>query len=958
MLIRRVTLRSFGRLSGTFRFEPGCCNVVCERNEAGKSTLVDAILYSFYPPQRSRRGRRNDLHPLDKYAPWAGTGSYGVELELEEPGGRRLLLVNEFGNTPRTTLTDLKAGTPVPLDRQSFGERFFRMSQASFLQCFFLRQDEREALDRGELVQVIERAAVSDRRREDAPVRAALEALKTPRLRYDEFSSNPLQTATLLSRIEERLREEQSRLDNLEADRARCAQEIAAAEGLDAQIEALSETLVRADYECLAAEAAEAEATLERHARLAETQAAREARMAELEPYAAMDLSRRDEARRLHAEWLAQSDRAQEARRRLAEDMQPALEETAGKLAQFAPALRERASRAAVERLRALMTRLEAAREEVARQRQHCETLRTAMAAQGMPLEAYQQVTQKLDALPEPERQMLLTYHQRKSELEASAAEASRRAAEAEARAATARADRERLQGRAYMLLGASAASVVGAVLLILMNLLWAQVVAGLILLAGVAAAVVGLRQWKQAQRVEAEQRDPARQEQLAATAEASRLSERLAALRSEAEETLQRHGLDAAYLDHLRDLGPWARQAGEYQAAKQALEQAEATAAHTADEAWQLVRLAVPDAEPQGLDTAVIERAIGAFEQCVEVSEAAARLESEASRVREELEAAQSSAESRRAALEALIGPPSGRQSLSDAYAEYERRCEFAAEYHRLAGERPPGGLSTEEECANLERLAAAARARMAELVSQDASLASIRPSAPRAELQARLDDLKARLHDLRLRRVNAFKDADQAIERWRREGPNHTAEIARLETLRDTIAGFQQAAALAHEELAAISEQVFSRWAVEIERGVGGIISQITDRYSDVTVTEDLDVSVFSHEAGRRLSSRELAYLSTGARGQMALALRVAVSEYLSEHCGLLPLALDEPFGHWDDERFVAGMRFLSALASRHQVLVLSCHGWRFERLVQTHPDLAKSLHITRLENPGKSL
>jgi DNA repair exonuclease SbcCD ATPase subunit len=961
VLIRRVTLQSFGRLTGTFRFEPERCNVVCERNEAGKSTLVDAILYSFYPPQRDRRGRRGQLHPLDKYAPWGGNGSYRVELELEERGGRRLLLVNEFGNTPRTTLTDLRTNAAIALDRQTFGERFFRMSQGSFLNCFFLRQDERDFLQwqderdnpgLGELVQVIERAAVSDRRREDAPVRAALEALGTPTLQLDEFSPNALQIETLLRRVGERLREERAKLDQLEAERMRCAQAIAAAEGLDAEIEKLADSLVRAEYECLAAEVAEAQAELERDVRLAESQAAREQRLAELQPFAGVDFSRREEARRLHAEWQAQMERAAAARRRLEEEVEPAVRAAADGLAPYPAGLRAAASRAAVERLRAAAARLGAARDKVTRQREQSEALRASMAAQGMPLDTYHALIEKLDRLPEADRQLLLTYHQRKADLETQAADASRRAAEAGARAVASRAEQERLHGRANMLLAGVLAGVIAAAGLLVMGAVWAYVLAGVVLLAGVVAGGLGLRERQQARQVEAQQREPARQEELAASAEASRQRERLASLRSEAEETLQRHGLDSACLEHLRDLGPWARQAGEYQAALQALEQAEAEASQLAEEVCAMARPAVPDLTPDKLDNAVVERALRDMERCVEGSEALSRLEAEALRVREELASAESAAEQRRAALEALIGKPSGPSTLSDAVAEFERACDCAAEYERLAGEKPLGEALGAERRAALEQVAAAASARMGEMLAQDATLAEIRPSASRAELQARLDALKARLHELRLNRVNTFNEADRVIEQWRRDGPGHLAEIARLESLREMLTEFQEAAKLAHQELAVISEQVFSQWAAAIERGVREALSQITDRYTEATVSENLRVSVFSREAERRLAARELMHLSTGARAQVMLAVRVAASEYLSEHCGPLPMAFDEPFAHWDDERFVAGMRFLTALATRHQVLVLSCHGWRFERLAQADPGLAQSLHFARPE------
>ena len=48
MFIERIAIGGFGRLRGEWTFERGKVNLLCGDNEQGKTTLADAILYSFY----------------------------------------------------------------------------------------------------------------------------------------------------------------------------------------------------------------------------------------------------------------------------------------------------------------------------------------------------------------------------------------------------------------------------------------------------------------------------------------------------------------------------------------------------------------------------------------------------------------------------------------------------------------------------------------------------------------------------------------------------------------------------------------------------------------------------------------------------------------------------------------------------------------------------------------------
>jgi hypothetical protein len=91
-----------------------------------------------------------------------------------------------------------------------------------------------------------------------------------------------------------------------------------------------------------------------------------------------------------------------------------------------------------------------------------------------------------------------------------------------------------------------------------------------------------------------------------------------------------------------------------------------------------------------------------------------------------------------------------------------------------------------------------------------------------------------------------------------------------------------------------------------------------------------------------GRELSREEAeAHLSAGARDQLALVVRVALSEYLSRGEVLLPLVFDDPFARSDDARFAAAFRFLvERWSGRHQLLLLSCHEGRHRAFEEGDP------------------
>ena len=69
-------------------------------------------------------------------------------------------------------------------------------------------------------------------------------------------------------------------------------------------------------------------------------------------------------------------------------------------------------------------------------------------------------------------------------------------------------------------------------------------------------------------------------------------------------------------------------------------------------------------------------------------------------------------------------------------------------------------------------------------------------------------------------------------------------------------------------------------------------------------------------------------MARLSGGTREQVATLVRVAYAQLLAEQGRALPLVLDDALVYSDDPRLEAMIEVLAGAASRHQVVLLSCH------------------------------
>lgn len=98
-------------------------------------------------------------------------------------------------------------------------------------------------------------------------------------------------------------------------------------------------------------------------------------------------------------------------------------------------------------------------------------------------------------------------------------------------------------------------------------------------------------------------------------------------------------------------------------------------------------------------------------------------------------------------------------------------------------------------------------------------------------------------------------------------------------------------------------------------------------------IEVAEDLSPGVITRLGPRGAESSEFEELSVGAREQMGIIARLAYADLLQEAGRPTLLILDDALVHTDEDRLGQMKRVLYDAASRHQMLIFTCHpaAWR---------------------------
>lgn len=262
----------------------------------------------------------------------------------------------------------------------------------------------------------------------------------------------------------------------------------------------------------------------------------------------------------------------------------------------------------------------------------------------------------------------------------------------------------------------------------------------------------------------------------------------------------------------------------------------------------------------------------------------------------------------------------------------DYRRLCQVydqLAQEERINREKAEALLNDktltewEENLAHLTAACKLQEARMAEL-RLDADALAVESYRERlagvdgelARMAREEAVLKDRLATLRhgLGEVDRFRAAAE-LESWREK---EQSVQSRAKGIRLAIATLREA-----------GMEVQTRFAPGLEARTAEIFARVTrGRYRQVRIAGGLDgkdefrIEVENPSNGNWISP---ASLSSGARDQLYIALRIALGEYLTGREDF-PLFFDDPFLHYDPARLAATVGLMKSMGERQQVIWLT--------------------------------
>ncbi len=939
MKLLRLKADGFGPLRGEWVFDPGKLTLIVDDNERGKSSLLAAVTAGLYGLEDDRRSHRL-VTPLEHWRPWDG-GAYRVELEVEDEG-RRLTIKRDFGQGKIEVWSDrgqevteeFRAGR----DEYPVGQKLLGLDVAEFEKCALVRQYELDAVVPGDekvrrlstLHARLENAA--DTRVGDTNATEALQVLTAAAANYTcrELDST-LSADNAIKRLEVMTGLLETEVKELEHDYAQIAgplDELASLAEAEKDARAAIARLENQRRETLAGEARrQLELNAERQAELEKlrAEAAQLALAADLPANAEADLR---EAVAKHEEAMS-SLATLEARRREEQARERAgLVAEGESLGTYALCTAEDADRAA-----ALAAELRWIADEDQKLRTEVFGLRDSLAVKGYEPERVQQLTGRFEDLDEESIRLLRSQSELALAFQTEVADLERVRTESTEmlRAIDAVRNSRRVPGWILLTLGLGATAG-GSLMIGLrldMTMTAAMLAAGAVLLVTGGALLATATTTRRADRELA----------LRQLSEAQRRINQLRSQRAETEVGLGELSRTMGYRDPvelMRDWGEYTRMCEESSPvlnAQQQLASLDKRRRAATEEAGRLLeRAGGGTAEPARLEevAAGIRRLVAVRQKMAETDKSWSWIDDE----KKVAEAAAAGLKDRAVKI------------LQGAGLPYDPGQPWAPQVQALAQRargRERHALLKNELIPQAERRVLPEKSRL-ELESQLKMLEAQEGEepAPTTDIGAAEIEVESRRHrealDHVLQKRGDLRERIQGIHA--RYHQQHPEKVENLRLSRQALARakrFKQAIEIARETIQSVAQETHRRWADHLNARVAELLAGVGAGIEQVRFGDDLDFSVTV--GGQQMArGRAVTQLSAGARDQLLLAVRLAVSEYLSRGRAPLPLLIDDAFATSDDGRARRVMKtLLDHFSRRHQIVLATCHRRRIQSIAE---------------------
>jgi len=931
VILRRLKIDGFGALTGAWTFEPGALHLIVAENERGKTTLAAAIAAALFGLDADKRSWRDRATPLEQHRPWSGR-PYALELEFEL-AHKRYVVNRHFGNGRLTVLQDGKDVTETfrhGSGEYKLGEELLGMSADQFARSALWLQPGPGRLGGsdvrpdGTLTALLEAMASSVQGDTTAAQAIAVldEALKNYRgVQQSGMIVNEIKKLEIaLGTIAVDLNAAQSDRETLASDLARMAEFEDRESGLGAR-------LLAARHGGARRRLGEIDEALKKDDTERAQLFAWRSELDRLAPARAVPDDAPEHLQSAQAELAAGLRTLDDVRAELARDIAaPRLEvETALTTCSAFTGAEPRH----IEELHALEKDLERARQLAKSAEEKRVELEKELTARGVPVARAAELSAHFGTLSAEDRGLLTQFPAQTQHLVTESETAQRAAQDGQSLIEEIGRQRGRMRGFGF---GAGVLGLLAGTAAVWLALAGRSIESfvglGITLVALAAATLLLLRSTSH--------RDADRKGALEQVVEAQRRSGEVRQRRQEREDALARMAKKIGFPDVtslLRDFGESQRLTAEVQRFDW-IDQDRARAVEDGarvetDVKDRLRRAGLDPGLPPHEAFARLRLGIGSV---LEARSRSARLDELENGLLAREKAALARVAEARGRIRALAEVLGLSAPTDDAFeALAEAVTQKAVERRRLdtlEGELVPAAavrVLAEEVRAALERERPSLVAEVAAVgdtvpAPSAAALAADAPTDAVA-LERELEEVRRALIELHSRvggreGATAKRVAELLADRDRKHG---ALERARA---------FKAAVELARDRFQTVARETHARWSEHLAGRVDELLARFGLEHAGFRLSDKLELSL-TLDGDRLTGGRLEQSLSTGARDQVALALRIAICEFLARGGAKLPLLLDDPLAHADDARAGRLLRVLAEAArTGHQVLVLTCH------------------------------
>ena len=979
MKLRRLKVDGFGALKGEFHFAPDQLVLLVDDNERGKSTLLAAIAAALYGLPDDKRSHRV-VTPLERWRPWAG-GAYCVELDVQV-GDDDFCITRDFEKGTvaiwNTRGQEVTAEFREGKDEFPAGKRWTGLDVDEFTKSALVGQGDLEGvvpadekMRRGSTLHArLENAA--DTRVGDTNASEALRVIEGAQRKYTchelEFTGT---VEKAIERLEAKRGLIETELKTLEHDFSLIQAPHEQLVAIGEEEEAVRESLQRLDVERRETLAGDVRRQLTEDARLRTDLKRLRDEAGALASAAHLPRTANEEFHETVArlEEAARGLETLEARRR--DELAREREKRSAELAELARY--EKCGAADADRLVALVSELRQVAEENANARTDVFTERETLASHGHDPERIQSLAARFGKRSDAEQRLLRSQSERALlfQTEVATLEQTRTESTEVLREIDAVRNRWRLPGWFMVALGLATA-LAGGVMLVLHGLpmLWTGLLA-----AGAVMLAIGLALLMSGERARGFERAASLQR----LSEAQRRLNQMRAQRAEIEvglADLARAMGCRDQVDLLREWNEYARLMEESAPAMRAQEKLAALETRRK----QAVEAAQALLAPLGggnTDAAELERIARDIRRALALRQRLIDLETGWEWMAEERRVAEAQVSGLKERAMRLLQSAGlaydPARSWSDHARELAERVQAQSRYAVLSGELIPQAesrLLPESRVAQLEGQlalieseasrpgAGSAAGNWRYMPPAESGTPAAPPRAP-LEIEAEGRSLRERLDTLQRQRTELRIEVEEVWRRYHAEHPEKTTQRERFEESLQRARRFKTATDLARETIQSVSTETHRRWAEYLNVRVVQLLTAFGTRVEQLRFGDDLDFSVRLWNGQQVSRGRADLQLSAGARDQLYLAVRLAISEFLSRGRSPLPLLLDDPFTACDDDRTRAAMRLLlQHFAPLHQIIMLTCHRQRHEALAQLDPELWERVQWLEIKKAGANV